>query len=326
MPIRTLFAALVVTLGALACGGEFDENGLTANVEAPQEEAAAPAADEELGTSEDPLLMCIPGMPTAPKSKTVQLSTGVTMHYIVQGNPFGKPVIFIPGYSDSWQTWSLNAPLFNPNWRVYMIDQRGHGDSSKPTCCYTQNDFAADLVAFMNAMNIQKAALVGHSMGSFTAHQVAAFHPNRVSHLVLIGSAKTAVGHVPGEELRDFVNTLPFIDRDFVDYFQRGTFFKPVPETYMEGMIASSLKVPLSVWQQSMAGLVSQDHTHQLKKIKAKTLILFGDQDSLFNLQHQNDLKAAIPGSKLKVYRNVGHGVHAEIPLQFNAELVQFIK
>ncbi len=315
MRIRTLFAALVVTLGLTACGTELDEAELNAGLQGE-------LGGDELAVSEDAL----GPNSAAPQYKSVQLYTGVKMNYRVQGNPNGMPVIFIPGYSDSIQTWSLNWQTLPAKWRVYMIDQRGHGDSSKPPSWYAQSNFGADLVAFMDAMGLQKVALVGHSMGSFVAHKVAATYPNRVSHLVLIGSATTAVGHVPGIELRDFMYSLTEVDPDFVEYFQRSTFYKPVPESYIQGMIAASMKVPLHVWQEAMAGLVAEDHTANLKYIKAKTLILFGDQDSLFNLQHQYDLKAAIPGSVLKVYPGVGHGLHAEIPQQFKQDLLKFLK
>ena len=64
------------------------------------------------------------------------------------------------------------------------MDQRGHGDSEQPGCCYTIDDFAADIVAFLHGVGISRATLVGHSASGFIARRVAETHPDRVARLV----------------------------------------------------------------------------------------------------------------------------------------------
>jgi pimeloyl-ACP methyl ester carboxylesterase len=79
-------------------------------------------------------------------------------------------------------------PLLSPAYRALAPDQRGHGDSDKPECCYAADDFAADVDAFMDAVGIEGATLVGDSSGDLIAQRVALSYPPRVSRLVLIGA------------------------------------------------------------------------------------------------------------------------------------------
>src|SRR5918998_271146 len=117
------------------------------------------------------------------------LMTGPTLHYAQQGDRSGETIIFLHGYSDSWFPFSRVLPLLSSEYHAFALTQRGHGDSDKPECCYTLDDFAADVDAFMDAIGIEKATLVGHSGGTLIAPRVALSYPQRVSRLVLIGAA-----------------------------------------------------------------------------------------------------------------------------------------
>src|ERR671916_2101978 len=122
---------------------------------------------------------------------TTDFSTGVRLQYAQRGDPTGEPIIFLHGYSDSWFSFSRVLPLLSSEYHAFALTQRGLGDSDKPECCYTLDDFAADVDAFMEAVSIEEATLVGMSGGSFIAQRVALDYPHRVSRLVLISSAVT---------------------------------------------------------------------------------------------------------------------------------------
>ena len=94
------------------------------------------------------------------------------LRYAEQGNPKGQPVILLHGYSDSWFSYSRILPLIDKKYDVYVPDQRGHGDSDRPVSGDTFLDFAADVIAFMDAKGLKEATIVGHSMGSFVAQHV----------------------------------------------------------------------------------------------------------------------------------------------------------
>jgi non-heme chloroperoxidase len=106
-----------------------------------------------------------------PRFATTRLATGPQVHYTEQGDPGGQPILFLPAYADSWFSYSRVLPVLPARYHAYALDQRGHGDSERPACCYGIDDFAADAVAFLDAVGLQRAALVGHSGSCFTARR-----------------------------------------------------------------------------------------------------------------------------------------------------------
>lgn len=287
-----------------------------------------------------PLLVILAGMLALPRPSaaapaqrgggvtldTVTLANGVTLEYAERGHGKGQVVIFLHGYTDSWYSFSRVLELLPPRYHGYALTQRGHGDSDKPLTGYEMSTFAADVVAFMDRFGIQEAAIVGHSMGSVVAQRVAIEYPDRVSKLVLVGSTPYSANEVV-LGLLDFVLTLEDpIDPTFVRDFQVSTTFQPVPEGFLDRVVAESLKVPARVWKAALSGLVATDNREALDRIQAPTLIVYGDQDTVFPLSDQHDLDAGIPDSRLLVYPQTGHGVHWERPEQFTADLAEFLK
>jgi non-heme chloroperoxidase len=261
------------------------------------------------------------------RPKQAELATGVTLEYLEQGSTNGTPVIFLHGYMDSHRSFDLNLPALPRSFHVFALDQRGHGESSKPACCYTQADFAADVAAFMDAVGLERASIVGHSMGSFIAQSVALAFPDRVDRLVLIGSAPTLAGNPVALDFKAAVDTLTDpIDPEFVRAFQASTFFRPIPESFLDTAVAESLKVPADIWRQTLGGLLAEDHSSLLEDIESPTLILFGDQDIFFSPAEQAVLDLEIADSSLLVLPQTGHGTHVERPRAVNRALTRFLR
>jgi non-heme chloroperoxidase len=167
---------------------------------------------------------------------TTPLSTGPRLHYAEQGAPTGEAIVMLHGYSDSWFSFSRVLPLLSPEYRAFALTQRGHGDSDKPQCCYTPEDFAADVDAFMDALGLQEATVVGASTGALFAQRVALSYPHRVGRLVLVGAqtpANEANEAVMGlrEEVRALEDPVP---PEFVRAFQEGTIHQPVPQEFLD--------------------------------------------------------------------------------------------
>ena len=104
---------------------------------------------------------------------TARLASGPQVHYAVQGDPDGEPILFLHGYTDSWFSFSRLLPLLPISYRAFAFDQRGPGDSERPDCCYAIEDLVADAMAFLDAVEVEQATVVGHSGGSFTARVMA---------------------------------------------------------------------------------------------------------------------------------------------------------
>jgi non-heme chloroperoxidase len=245
---------------------------------------------------------------------TTRLATGPQVHYAEQGDPDGEPILFLPAYADSWFSYSRVLPLLPARDHAYALDQRGHGDSERPAGGYTVDDLAADAVAFLDAAGIERATLVGHSGSCLTARRVAVTDPDRVAGLVLIGAplslAKPAVlaFQAAVHALEDPVAA------QFVSRFQAGAVHVPLPEEFLEGLVAESLKLPATVWKRALDGLVAFDDAADLGRITAPTLLIWGDQDAVVSHEEQQRLEDAMPDARLKVYPDTGHSPHWERP------------
>src|SRR5918994_7243738 len=259
---------------------------------------------------------------------TAPLATGVTLHYAEQGDREGEAIIFLHGYSDSWFSFSRVLPLLSPEHHAFALTQRGHGDSDKPGCCYTPRDFAADVDAFMDALGLKEATVVGASTGALFAERVALSHTHRISRLVLIGAQTPANEAILGlvEEVRGLEDPVP---PEFVRGFQQSTVHQPVPQGFLDTVVSESLKLPARVWRDYLEGAVlsiDQDYVLPLREIDVPTLILWGEQDPLFPREEQKRLAAAIPGATLRVYPETGHAVHWDRPGWVIRDLEEFMR
>ena len=250
--------------------------------------------------------------------REVSLPTGVRLRYADVGPRSGKTLILLHGYSDSWFSFSPMLDLAPPELRLIIPDQRGHGDSERPSGVYTPEGFAADAIALLEALGIPSSDVVGHSMGSFVAQRMALLAPKRVSSLVLLGSAATADNEVVRSLVPAVQSLTDPVDVEFVREFVMSTIYRPVPAEFLEKAIAESLKLPARVWQAVLAGLLDMPVLlTDLAAIGCPVSLFWGDRDAIFGRPDQDELLRRIPQARLQVFKDVGHTVHWETPDDF---------
>ncbi len=260
--------------------------------------------------------------------KSVELSTGMTLQYVERGERSGVPVLLLPGAYDAWNSYVLLLPHL-PDWiRAFALTLRGHGDASKPETGYGFRDFAADIVAFMDAQDLESAFLIAHSFGTLVATRCAIDAPERVRGLVLIGGLYR-VADIPSED--EFWQTVmsPLedpVDPEFVRELQSSVAFRPVPEPLFETLVREPLKIPARVWKAVYRTILEDDHSGELRKITASTLLVWGAHDDDAPRDQQDSLLAAIEDSRLIVYDDVGHSAHWEVPERLANDLVAFVE
>jgi pimeloyl-ACP methyl ester carboxylesterase len=266
------------------------------------------------------MLSCAP--PAAPTFHDVRLESGLRLRYAQQGAPDGPVMLMLHGYTDSSFSFSRVLQLLPPALRVIVPDQRGHGGSDRPAR-YDINSFAVDAVQLMDALAIERATIVGHSMGSFVARTVASIAPSRVSGLVLVGAAPDARN--PGiTELRRAVEDLcDPVDHGFVRDFQVGTVQRELPPGFIAHAITESERVPAAVWKAALAGLMA--HQGSDEEIGVPTLVLGGDRDGVFSRAEQEALGRRIPGARVQIFAGIGHALHWEDPERFVGALLSFV-
>jgi pimeloyl-ACP methyl ester carboxylesterase len=251
----------------------------------------------------------------------VRLSNGITLHVATQGPKLGPAMIMLHGITDSWFSFSRVLPLFAADMRVVVPDQRGHGDSERPAS-YRLDDFADDVIRLMDALQIEKAVILGHSMGSFVARKVYEMAPQRVARLVLVGAGpeSTTAGMM---ELAAAVHQLTDpVDEAFVREFQMSCVNAPVPEPFMEAAIANSRRTPARVWQAAFQGLL--EGRISLFRPQVRALVLGGRQDAVFSATEHMVLARQFPRGELHLVDGVGHSLHWEQPATFVSALLRF--
>jgi non-heme chloroperoxidase len=259
--------------------------------------------------------------------KFVSLSTGVRIEYVEQGKAGGVPVIFLHGVTDSWRSFERVLPMLPPNLHAFALSQRGHGDSSRPTSGYRFADMSADLLAFLDAMGLRTAIVVGHSMGAGVALRFVVDHPDRVAGLVLMGAFSTF--RDPG--FVDFVTSsiAPLTDPigpRFAREWQLSTLARDMPADHLHAVVSETLKVPARVWRETFDGfLKTADITSELTRVAVPVQLMWGDRDTYALRAAQDRLLEVMPTARLIAYQGSGHAFHWEDPEQFTKDLVRFL-
>jgi rifampin ADP-ribosylating transferase len=248
------------------------------------------------------------------------LRAGFEVPYVAQGDPDGVPVVLLHAWVDSRRCFE---PLMTalPEWiRAFAFDQRGHGAAPKPADGYGLEDFATDVGAFMDAVGLEQAVLVGASSGGYVAQRFAVDSPGRTLGLVLLGSPRSLRG--PRPEFEVVLGTLEDpIDADFARGLSEGMVAREVPEAVMAMLCEESLKVPARVWRAAFDGLLDAEPPLDTGAISVPTLIVWGARDPLIPRADQEAMAAEVPGARLLVYEDVGHLPVIEAPMQIAAEI-----
>lgn len=259
------------------------------------------------------------------RTGTLELQTGVTLPFVEQGPASGVPTLMLHGYSDSSLSYEPLLAQLPDSVHAYAQTQRGHGEADKPASGYSLEDYVADAVAFMDAVGIEAAVVVGHSGGGYCAQRLALDHPDRVLGAVLIGTFRAFDDNPSVDELREVIAQLGDpVDVAFVREFQESCVAQPVAADFMDAVVANSAGMPARIWKAYLDGILAADVPTESGTIAVPTLLLWGDRDVFCRRSDQDALLAAIPGARLSIYHGVGHCPHWERPEQAAADVAEF--
>jgi len=256
--------------------------------------------------------------------KTVALPNGEVLAYIDTGNPSGPAVALIHGYTDNARDWAPMLPYVAKQFRLILVDIRGHGRSSKPECCYSRLDFAYDIKLLLDALNVQKADIVGHSLGSIIAQTFAEYWPERTRRVVLISST----GGTPPDVLKgpsqfDFAAQIRKlkepIDADspfMIAWWDSPT---PVDPDFIRRQRQDAAGIPLRVWLAVLDQALSGNNAYAdlqgtLPRLQAPTLLIWGSKDPIMEEPVRKTLRDALPNAQVKVFDGLGHNPFWEDP------------
>ncbi len=261
----------------------------------------------------------------------LETSGNVTLHYEEEGEGF--PLVFIHGWAMSGNVWAYQRPLAE-RFRVITLDLRGHGKSS-PAAEYAFGDFASDVALLFDRLGLQRAALVGWSLGAQVALESIRLLGDRVAALVLVAAtpkftATDGWPHgLPATEARglglrlkrDYDGTLgAFFKRMFAeDELTRDQYQSIVRDIVIPRPLPDHEAVLAA-----LATLAEGDHRAILASITSPTLIIHGERDSICPPGAGRYLADAIPGARF-LEMGEGHAPFLSRPEMFNRKLSEFI-
>jgi pimeloyl-ACP methyl ester carboxylesterase len=250
--------------------------------------------------------------------------SGLHLPFAETGSPSGVAVLLVHALAESWRFFDPGLRRLPASVHAYDPPSAAMVRPIGPPDGYRPEDFATDIVDFMDVIG-ERRAVLGSSSGGLVSQIVASRHPDRVSALILISSPATLADKPGVSAMREEISALSDpLERAFVEDFVRATSPESVPEDFVEVLIDESLKAPALVWKETLRGLVEAELPVALDRIKAPTLLISGDQDA-FVSDDQEFLLRCIPGARLLVYEGVGHTVHLADPDRVVADLVAFI-
>jgi pimeloyl-ACP methyl ester carboxylesterase len=228
---------------------------------------------------------------------------------------------------DSWRSFWPVLERLPPHVHWFAVSPRGHGGSDHPSTGFTVDDYAADLVAFLDALTIRRAVLVGHSSSTFPERVVAARLPARVAGLVLVGAPLTMSGSTEAKRFSDAVlaGLQDPVSDEFVHELGALTVGAPLPDALAAMLARDNKLVPARVWQQTFAGLLAHDGIAGLDRISCPVQLVWGDADPLVGAAEQASLCARLPRATVSVVPGAGHSPHWQDPRLVAVQLEAFL-
>ena len=246
----------------------------------------------------------------------------------------GKTIVFIHGLPVSYLNWEYQITQLAPlGYRCIGIDLRGFGQSDKPFGSYSFDVFANDVKKVLDALEVQDATLVGHSMGGGVALNYAARHGQRISKLVLAGAATPCLTKKPdfphGGDPAVYNGQLVGLSVDrpaALAGFGSVFFYKKVSPQFQAWFNSLGLAASPYAHAECLKLLRDADQRPLMSKVRVPTLIAHGAHDPIAPLAITGRVLATgIPGAHLDVFENSGHGLFIDEKDRFNTTLTTFI-
>lgn len=256
----------------------------------------------------------------------------IEMFYAIHGE--GEPLVLIQGLTMDSTGWAMQIAELSQKYKVIVFDNRGVGQTSTPQMPYTIKMMADDTAGLMEALDIDKAHVLGLSLGGMIAQELAINYPDKISSLML---AATSACHAGSKRASNIVGTLLKMAMAGVSLELRARMFMAWSFTEKFYRDPDNVKMTISMilanphpqTVHGLAGQVAATTTHdtrgRLDRIKAPTLVFVGGEDLLLPVSESEVLASSIPGAELVVVEGAGHFFCFELPQKFNRAVLDFL-
>jgi 3-oxoadipate enol-lactonase len=260
---------------------------------------------------------------------------GTNIYYEVHGQ--GEPLVMIMGFGGGLRGWYFQTRAFKKHYRVIVFDNRGIGKSAKATEPYTVSTMANDVLGLMDHLELDKAHVLGMSLGSLVAQEIAIEHPERVLKLIL---ACASIGETQEDDMHErMVKAFKVkegpdgVDLRSVDFVEA---MDTVIALSFNKTLYRMLLSPLSKIYVKMAdvdghlrqieAVMGFNTLDRLHRIKAPTMVLTGTEDNIIPPKYSEHIASLIPNARLVKVEGGSHALNIEMRSRFNKEVLDFLQ
>lgn len=252
------------------------------------------------------------------------------MYYVEAGQ--GDPLVLIMGLGADHLAWGFQFPVFAERYRVIAFDNRGAGQTDAPDHPYTTRMMADDTVGLMDALGIERAHVLGASMGGMIAQEIALNHPDRVRSLQLHCTLGRPDGYLKaqlevGRLQRRALSCEAALRAGYLWLFAPATYDErpELVETILQNALANPYPISLRGFERQCDAVETHDALDRVHAIRCPTLITVADHDILVPPRFPRALAERMPGARFRLIEGAGHGYFWERPDLFNEMCLEFL-
>lgn len=250
---------------------------------------------------------------------------GAKIHYIETGS--GPVVVLLHGLGGNSTNWAFNIAPLAQKFRVVVPDQIGFGKSDKPLINYRVATYVDFLDAFLKELKIERASLVGNSMGGWIAALYALAHPDKVERIVLADAAGFSL---PGLDLQQMLVLNPSTREGMKELVSRVFYNKQffMADSFIDASMAARINAGDGYTIRSLTESILRREDfldNSLSAIKQPVLVIWGREDGLLPLADGQRFQKEIPGAELVIFDQCGHVPQVEKSGEFNAAVLKFL-
>ncbi|MGW4437722.1 alpha/beta fold hydrolase [Streptomyces sp. NPDC004596] len=248
---------------------------------------------------------------------------GAVLTYDDEGPRDGAdvPLVFVHGWTADRHRWDHQVAHFSPGRRVIRLDLRGHGESTGAGV-RTVAELAADVLALLDHLGVERFVLVGHSMGGMISQTIALSHPERVERMVLVNSIGR-MKYSRGRGLLMAASTLAPYKLFIAANIQRA-FAPGHPREEVREYIRASAATPREVVMTLYGAMRAFDVLDRAGEIRTPTLMVHGYHDIQLPVRQMLRLAKAYPDAVVRII-DAGHELPVERPAELTAALDRFL-
>jgi pimeloyl-ACP methyl ester carboxylesterase len=275
----------------------------------------------------------------APHVRSMEID-GRRVNYADYGEPRGdaRPVVLVHGLAACWQSWLEQIPrLAAEGRRVVALDLPGFGASEMPAQKISIEGFGRTVESLCDELDLGQVVLVGHSMGGFTAAEMAIQYPRRVERLVLQAAAGISSNDLKHEPLMAGARVVAAFGARAAASSRRVAARPRARWAALQAAIRYPSRIPADFAYEllshagtdgflpAMEAIMAYDFRDRLPSVECPTLVVWGDKDALVPLSDADQYARSIPNARKVVFEDTGHSPMMERPESFNELLVEFL-